>query len=249
MAPKTTKSKTTRSTKSTRSTRATQQSAAPVSSRPARPLFSTATLVTLALLVALVAAVFFMNRKAEETASATPTPGEVQTFVFDGTSLVTSIEVKPLEGDAVKIERNEEKVWVLTQPEEVEADPAASEAAATQVTALAISESIPDNSDPAIFGLDNPAYTITIEFEDGKTSTLEIGAATPSEKGYYVRVDKDKMYSIEKAGIEALTNLVSAPPYLSTPTPIPTATETPLPTETPVPTTEASSTPETTPTP
>lgn len=250
MAPKTTKSKTSRTTtRSTRSTRAAQQSAAPVSSRPAKPLFSTATLVTLALLIALVATVIVMNQRAEETANATPTPGEVQTFVFDGTSVVTSIEVKPKEGDAVKIERNEEKVWALTQPEEVAADTAAAEAAATQVTALAISETIPDTSDPAIFGFDDPIYTITIEFEDGKTSTLEIGSITPSEKGYYVRVDKDKMYSVEKAGIEALTKLVTAPPYLNTPTPLPTETATPLPTETPVPTTEASPTPEATPTP
>lgn len=255
MAPKTTKSKstTTRTTKSTRSTtrssRAQQQTAPSVSSRPAKPLFSTATLVTLTLLIALVATVFFMNRNAEETANATPTPGEVQTFVFDGTKVVTSLEIKPKEGDAVKIERNAEKAWVMTLPEEVDADTAAAEAAASQVTALAISETIPHTSDPAIFGLDDPAYTITLVFEDGKTSTVEVGDITPSENGYYVRVDKDNMYSVQRAGIEALTTLVTTPPYLNTPTPIPTATSTPLPTETAVPATETSPTPEVTPTP
>lgn len=238
MAPKTTKSKTPRAPRSTRTTRA-------VSTRPVKPAVSPVTWITLAVLAALAATVFFMNRKAEETASATPTPGETQTFVFDATRVVTSIEIKPKDGDPLRIERNEEKVWVLTQPIEVEADPAAAEAAASQVTALAISETL--DADPSIFGLVDPAYILTVEFEDGKTGTLEIGDSTPTGSGYYVRLDKKTIYIVGLEGINALTNLVTTPPYLYTPTP--PATPTPLSTETAVPATEASSTPEATPTP
>jgi len=53
-----------------------------------------------------------------------------------------------------------------------------------------------------------------------------------------VRLDKGKMMVTDLSGIEALLQLVSAPPYLNTPTP----TALP-PTPTPVPTAEASSTP------
>ena len=103
--------------------------------------------------------------------------------------------------------------------------------------------------DPSIFGFDEPAYVITAEFEDGTTGTLEVGDLTPTNNGYYVRLNNDKMYIVSMTGIDSLTNLVNFPPYLSTPTPVPAATETPLPTETAVPATEAESTPEATPTP
>ncbi len=91
---------------------------------------------------------------------------------------------------------------------------------------------------PGIFGFDNPAYVITIEFKDGKKRTLEVGDNTPSGNGYYVRVDKDKMLITDLNGIEALLQLGFFPPYLNTPTP----TALP-PTETPVPTVEAAVTP------
>lgn len=246
MAPKTTKTSKAAKPRTTRSTRSTSKPETPViSARPERPAVTPVTWITVVILAALVGTVFFMNRKAEETASATPTPGKEQTFVFPATSVATSIEVKPKDGEAVKVKRDAEKVWMLTQPIEIEADPAAAEAAASQVTALAISETV--DADPSIFGLDDPAYIITVEFEDGKTGTLEVGDTTPTNSGYYVRLNKNTMYIVGLEGIAALTNLVTTPPYLNTPTP--TATATPLPTETPVPAPEASPTPEATPTP
>jgi hypothetical protein len=120
--------------------------------------------------------------------------------------------------------------------EEVEADQGLAEAAATQVTALPVSSQIEDGKSPDIFGLDDPAYIITIEFGTGKTRTLEVGDTTPTNSGYYVRVDKDKMLITDLSGIDALLQLASFPPYLSTPTVLP-------PTEPPVPTAEAAATP------
>ncbi|MDO9303394.1 MAG: hypothetical protein Q7T89_18540, partial [Anaerolineales bacterium] len=64
--------------------------------------------------------------------------------------------------------------------------------------------------------------------------TLEIGDATPTYSGYYVRVDKDKIMITDLSGIDSLLQLGVFPPYLNTPTP----TSLP-PTPTPVPATEA----------
>jgi hypothetical protein len=131
---------------------------------------------------------------------------------------------------------NAENVWALELPIQAEANQGLAEAAATQVSAL---KSIsPINADPEIFGLKNPAFTITIEFKGGAKHTLEVGDSTPTQSGYYVRVDKDKMMIADLSGIESLLQLVSSPPYLNTPTP----TALP-PTPTPVPATEASGTP------
>lgn len=204
-----------------------------------KPIFRTGTWVAVGVFAALVAAAYFINRNAEIAAQAEITPTVEEQFVFDSTKIVKSIEVQPAEGQTTAIERNADNAWVLTQPEAVEADPALAEAAATQITSLKIIE--PIEGDPSIFGFDSPAYTITVTFDDGSSHTLEVGDNTPINNGYYVRLDQQDMMIVSLSGIDSLTNLTEAPPYLHTPTP--TATATPLPTLTPAPTTEATATP------
>lgn len=209
------------------------------SNKTSKPVVRTGTWITLLILVLVIAGAILINRNAEATAEADITPTVEEKFVFDATETVKSIQVKPELTDAVKLERNSESVWVLSQPDEAEADPALAEAAATQITALKIIEEI--DGDASIFGFDTPAYIITIEFTSGEKHTLEVGDSTPTNTGYYVRLDKNKMMILSLSGIDALTTLADFPPYLYTPTP--PATATPLPTETPVTTPEASPTP------
>lgn len=204
-----------------------------------KPFVRTGTWITLIILVLVVAGAYFINKNAEATATADITPTTEEKFVFDATKLVTSIEVKPAEGQTAGIERKADNVWILTKPEETEADQGMAEAAAAQISSLKIMEEI-ENKDISIFGLDKPLYTITVKFEDGSSSTLEVGDSTPTNKGYYVRLDKQKLMVVSLSGIDALTNLAMFPPYQYTPTP----TFTPLPpTETLVPTIEATPTP------
>ncbi|MEN9564644.1 MAG: hypothetical protein RIR73_2888 [Chloroflexota bacterium] len=243
MAPKTKKT----TTKASKPTRAATSSAPSTRTKSAakqgKPFFRTGTWVALLVFAAIIAAIIYLNQNPIEDAEAEISPIAEEAPLFATGSVVSSIEVKPLEGEAVQLERNESQAWVLTQPDEVEADQGMAEAAASQVTALRIITEVDNKKDPSIFGFDQPAFILTIGFEDGTTSTLEVGDTTPSENGYYVRVDNDKFYVVSLSGIGALTNLASVVPYLNTPTPIPTATSTPLPTETPVPATEISPTP------
>lgn len=204
-------------------TKRVKEATPPAVRKPGKPIFPVSTLITVIVFAAVVAAALYLNQNpipAEGEAEAAPTSEAA--FVFDATRTVTSIEVKPAEGDAVKLARNEEKVWVLTQPTEAEADQGLAEAAASQIGALLIDLEIDD--DPSKFGFDAPAYVITVEFEDGKAGTLEVGDVTPTNRGYYVRLDGNAMYIVSTSGIEALTNLVTAPPYVATAIPEATAT-------------------------
>ena len=241
MAPKS--NKTTKAGKSTRTPSASSNTRTKSVTRQSKPIFRTGTWVALLVFAAIIAAIVYLNRNPIEDAESEITPVAEEAPLFAEGSVVTSIEVKPLEGETVKLERNESQAWVLTQPDEVEADQGLAEAAASQITALRIVTEVDNTKDPSIFGFDQPAYILTIGFEGGTTSTLEVGDTTPSENGYYVRMDGDKFYVVALSGIGSLTNLASAVPYLNTPTPIPTATSTPLPTATPVPATEVSPTP------
>ena len=226
-------------------TTSTARKEAPASAvvKPQKPVFRTGTWITLLFLAVLIGFAFYLNRKKETIAAeATPTVGEI-TSVFAATEgAVSSIEIKPADGESVRIVRDEKNVWAIKLPLEAEADQGLAEAAATQISTLKVIS--PIDGKPDIFGLDKPAYTVTIEFAGGKKHTLEIGDSTPTNSGYYVRVDKDKMMITDLSGIDSLLQLVNSPPYLSTLTP------TPLPvTETPIPPTETVTTPETTVTP
>ena len=211
-------------------TRAASGSAkeAPVTKQQ-KPVFSVGTLFTLVLLAALLALAIYLNQNKDVSPEETPTTAVTNLFpATDGTP--SSIEVKPAEGEAVRIVRNEENVWVLELPYETEADQGFAEAAATQVSAIREISTV--QGELSDFGLDSPDYVVTVKFASGKTHTLEIGDLTPSNSGFYVRIDKDRIVVAGMSGLDALLQLQSSPPYLNTPTPTPTE---PPPTETPTP--------------
>jgi hypothetical protein len=142
--------------------------------------------------------------------------------------LPSSIEVKPQDGEPVRLIRNEENAWALELPEKAEANQGLAEAAATQISALRILSDEIDAA-PDILGLDNPAFVITIKFTGASEHMLEVGDNTPTNNGYYVRVDGEKTVIVALSGMESLLNLADSPPYLNTPTPsaLP-PTETPI---------------------
>jgi hypothetical protein len=210
-----------------------ESAAAPTPAVRRKPIFQIGTWISILMLVALVELAFYLNTQKGKTGAEDATPTLETAYIFtEADGVVTGIEVKPAEGETVKIARNAENVWAVILPTEAEADQGLAEAAATQLTALPISGQIEDGKSPDIFGLDKPAYVITIEFKDGKKRTLEIGDTTPTNSGYYVRVDKGAMMITDLSGIDALLQLEFSPPYLNTPTP---PTETPGADATPTP--------------
>jgi hypothetical protein len=205
--------------------------------RQKKSIFSAGTVITLLLLIALIEFSIYFNREKEKKVIAEATPISEPTTLFSTEyGNVSGIEVKPTDGENVKVERNAENAWVVKMPIEGEANQGLAEAAAAQVSALTVISQIEDGKSPSDYGLDTPAYVITIKFESGKESTIEVGDATPTNSGYYVRLDMGKMMITDLSGIDALLQLRFFPPYLNTPTPLP-------PTLTPVPATKAVSTP------
>ena len=195
--------------------------------KPVKAKFQAGTWITVLIFIGLIGAAVYLNRQ-KDTAEVEVTPASEPSYLFSATTdgNPTSIEIKPAEGgETVRIARNAENAWALELPVEAEADQGLSEAAATQISALEILD--PIDADPTIFGLDNPAYVITLEFDGGKKHTLEIGDSTPTSKGYYVRVDSDKMMIVDLSGIDSLLQLAALPPYLVTATPEAAVTPTP----------------------
>jgi len=184
-----------------------------------KPIFRTGTWITLFVLAVLIGFTYYLNSKKDNTETAA-TPASKESFVFsepDGS--ITSIEITAADGETVKVARNNENVWALELPLAAEADQGLVEAAVSQIMALNIVGTV--DADPGILGLDQPAYVIKLEFTDGKNHTLEVGGNTPTNSGYYVRMDGKNIMILTLSGIDSLTTLVQSPPLLSTPTPSP----------------------------
>ncbi len=196
------------------------------------------TWILIVLLLALIGFAFYLkNRKAQVAAAATPTAasGLASSAPVFSASLgaPTEINVKDTTGNTVDIVRNSSGTWVLKAPIDTQASQAAAEAAATQVTALRVISGVQLGFD--VVGLDKPSYIMTFKFTDGSSHTLNVGALTPLQDGYYTSLDGGTVKIVDKPGLDALIQLLAQPPYLATPT-IPataTAAATLAPTQTP----------------
>ncbi len=195
-----------------------------------KPVFRLGTWLAVFMLVALIGFAYYLKKQKDApNLKATPTPGITYIFTSED-GLPSGIEIAPAQGDAqrVKVEHGTDGLWKLSLPSETQADQGSAQAAADQVASLRMLGKVDAALD--ILGLDKPAYVINISFTGGKTHKLEVGSVTPTESGYYTRVDGNRIVVINKDGIDALLKLQTSPPYLATPTPPPLpSTPTPVP--------------------
>jgi len=207
------------------------------------------TLVVILILIAVIGFSLYFNKNKEKQATidTTLTPQTQTEYLFnaaDGTPIGIRVESKT--GEVVELARNADKAWALIKPIEASAEQGSAEAAATQITAIAVSDHV-SNVSPKDVGLDAPDFKITVTFTNNVERIAEIGVVTPTGNGYYARVGND-IVIVSKTSIDALTGILTNPPYAETltPSPIPaTATETPLPpTPEPATATSESSTPQ-----
>ena len=186
------------------------------------------TVVYLLLLLALVGAYFYLRNRgqaADIEVTAEPSAEVAQAYLFpaeEGTP--TSIRIESKAGQSVEMVRDADSAWTLKLPVEAKADPAAAEAAASQVTSMRILDTVPD-VDLKIVGLEDPEYVLTVKFTSGGERTADVGVITPTESGYYARVAADEIVIVSRDSIDPLIGLLDNPPYLETPIPDPATLE------------------------
>ena len=190
------------------------------------------TVIYILLFLGMAGAYYYLNNRPEPADIAvTVEPEAAVEYLFSSADGVpTSIRMESQAGEIVELARNAENAWAVILPIEAAAEQGASEAAASQLTTIRISDRLL-NISPKDVGLDVPAYKLTVKFTNGVERIAEIGVITPTENGYYVRIDGE-IVIVSRSAIDALIGLLTSPPYAETPTPSPipaTATQTPLP--------------------
>lgn len=180
------------------------------------------TVVYIVLLLVLAGAYYYLNNREQPAdIELTLEPTSEVSYLFmaeEGTPISIRIESKA--GQVVEVTRGEDNAWTLTQPDEATADQASAEAAASQITAMRILDTVPD-VDPEIVGLETPEYVLTVTFTGEEERTVDVGVVTPSETGYYVRDPEGTVVIVSRSAFDSLLGLLTNPPYLETPTPSP----------------------------
>ncbi len=181
------------------------------------------TIIYVLLLVVILGVYYYLNNREEPAAdiAITAEPNSEASYLFtpaDGVPTYIRIQSKDLQ--VVEVARGADNAWALIQPTKAAADQGLVEAAASQIAVMQILDRLPDIA-PQDVGLNDPAYKMILKFTSGVERNIDIGVITPTESGYYIRVDGGETVIVSNSAISSLLGLLSNPPYPPTETPPP----------------------------
>jgi hypothetical protein len=185
------------------------------------------TWILLVILVLVIGAYFVIkNRSSATSTAATPTALGNSFLITQADGKLQILHISDTKNHVVQIMRDTSGTWIVTLPTPGSADLSLAGAAETQVGALRIVTILENTLNLADAGLASPSYTIELTFVSGIQHVIQVGSLTPTSSGYYVRFDAGNLYVVSQSGIDALLNLLTAPPYPATETPVPTTDRT-----------------------
>ena len=176
--------------------------------------------------VVLVFAIYYQYSPRKAVVKATSTPGATVLFKNVDEKSISALRVEDINGQAVALGRDTTGVWAVTEPKGGPTDVSQAEMAVSQLLELESTASLDPSSDLGIFGLSKASYTVTITMNGGEKYVLLIGDVTPTQNGYYARLNQEPPDIVNKASIDALVGLLAHPPFVATPTSEATVTPT-----------------------
>lgn len=178
------------------------------------------------LAISIAAFILLKNHNPTSSLVTTPTALGNGFLVTPADGKLQILRLSDKNNHVFQMQRDTSGVWVVVLPTIGTADQGLAGAADTQVGALRIITALEDQLKLADAGLDSPAFTMELTFDNHTKHVLQVGNLTPTNSGYYVRWDASKLYVISQSGIDAILNLLVTPPFPSTITPLPTIEQT-----------------------
>jgi hypothetical protein len=177
--------------------------------------------IILVLFILAVGIYFLIDYRQDKIAltSTETTVDQAEYLIDEPEAVLTSIRLFDQMRNLLVLTRNAEANWEILFPEAGLADQTKVSALESQIGSLMSISAIGSISNLEDFGLAVPAYTIKLEYSNGEIYQLAIGNSTPTNSGYYVQVDRGQVMVVSKYSLDAITGLITLPPYPSTPTP------------------------------
>jgi hypothetical protein len=175
------------------------------------------TLFLVVIFLLALAGYLLLNRQQEQAAAQiTPTAATQPLFEIEASQL-TGIQVADAAGREVRLERIS-GAWVLIDPTATVTDTASADSLASQIASLTARCLIENPPAASATGLEPPTYTLRLQLEDGSRRVAEVGRETPTQSGYYVRLDNNRLAVVSSYSIEGITGVLDNPPIYLTPT-------------------------------
>lgn len=185
------------------------------------------TWIVLLIFTVVVVFAYFFPKIKQATAKkvvATPTTIILSLFNFENTQ-IASLRIQDTQGKAVAVKRDEAGLWVLTEPTG-DTDSTAVDSTVNQLLALKPQTNLDQVTDMSIYGLSKPGYYIYVTLNGGEKHTIIVGDVTPTQNGYYIRLDENPPQVVGKYSLDAILGILSKPPFKPTVTPQPSLTPT-----------------------
>jgi hypothetical protein len=161
-------------------------------------------LIAAIVLAALAGGVYWSNKQeAAKPAQASSDPDKPK-LVSASEDQIRRIEVKRREGETTVLERDASNRWQITAPKPVATDQDQASTVANAVAGLTWERLIEEKpANLAEFGLSSPATEVTITTKDGKTQTLQLGDATPTNTGVFAKFSGDERVFLVPTGTKS----------------------------------------------
>lgn len=164
------------------------------------------TWILLAVFALAVAFAVFMEKNPEFLQSdgdLTPSPTS-QAMMLEGwqSNEITWIEFQDDQNNVLRILQNPEGKWILDSDNGDAVNVGVVEEIRSQLTAAKTTVFLDPGYDLEVIGLSTPSSTIKIRNESGRESIILIGKTTPTQNGYYVKVDDSAPAVVSKFAIE-----------------------------------------------
>jgi len=169
----------------------------------------------------LAAGYYFQFGGGAGAAEATPTTSafasEALFDAIDATS-VTNFRIVDMTGRVLQMERNPEGAWNVSEPAGGTTNATEADTAVDEVISLRTMAALNPMDDLGVYGLTNPAATITLTMNDGNLHILLIGDMAPTGNGYYVKVDDSLPKIVYSSSVDSILGYLDNPPLEPTPT-------------------------------
>jgi hypothetical protein len=184
------------------------------------------TLVVVVLFLALLGVALYLQRNPlAKSGDSTPTTTPAPNLLNFGTATIVKMKVENKEGKTIELVKGNADTWEITSIGPAESSTV--NTAVTQLSAIKILSRLDPAPSMAAMDLETPVEKITLSLDDGRVLTIDVGAQTPTQSGYYVRVDNGEPVVVSRYSISSALDFLENPPL--PPTPQPTETLMPLP--------------------
>ncbi len=159
---------------------------------------ATLLMVLLAILAALLATYALIkayNARLDQAAKESIETTEMLKFEVDDVESFSYLSGD----DLVTFERDGDD-WVFTDDKKLDVDEDRVDDMLKSISSVKTQQVVAEIVDPdklGSYGLKNPSFPVSLNFEDGTGKTLYLGAENPMTQSTYARVDKESVFMVE----------------------------------------------------